>query len=134
MRTAPLCAFCDEVLPEKPSKELLKNGSALQAKSWSEPYDDNEGHRAYHMKDSELFDLHCREHRRESYLERMGSRYPSPINFGDLTHHIAPLLSHLTALLREPHANEFYQQAVKQYRPNAPSHLLQSLMEDATAG
>lgn len=86
------------------------------------------------MKDSELFDLHCREHRRESYLQRAGSRYPSPINFDDLTHRVVPLLSRLTALLREPHTNEFYQKAVKQYRPNAPSHLLQSLMKGATAG
>ncbi|KAI0360949.1 hypothetical protein OH77DRAFT_1508140 [Trametes cingulata] len=129
-----LCSFCDEELPDVPSPALAAMRFVLQAKSWSDPDYDNKDHRAYAMKDSEVFDLYCREHRRESFLAREAARYPEPLDFRHLDQRIVQLTSQLTALLCAPHENEFYIATMKKYKPRSSAHQLQSLMQGATAG
>lgn len=123
-------------MPASPTSELLAECAALQAKSWSDPEDDNEAHRAYAMKDSELFDLYCRAHRRQSFLERHASRYPRDINFSQLPARIVSHIDTLVDILRAPHGNTFYNDTAARFTAAAtagPSRL-QSLMNGATAG
>jgi hypothetical protein len=116
---ADLCPFCDDLMPVKPSEELLDWCESLRDESWSEPVYWNKGHR--NAADVDVYLDFCMRHRfeRDDLAEAESAGWPRDIDFSSLHDRILALRHLLQATLSNIDSNVFFRAMRSTYGPGS---------------